>query len=493
MELEILKNEEKRTNFIMFLFYAVIPAVAFLYVLLFNGGAMRDAIALLMVAANFLIKLSEKQLGKYAKYLYVSILPIVGALTIVLGTPRGFGAMVEAYFLILFLAVSYYDLSVVVVYTVVLILSNVTAMIMFPSAYLIMYTLPIWIFILMVYTLAVLAAVMIIMRTRSLFLDVEKKEHEVENLLSNVRQAFTGIQESTEHIHVSLDGFKQSTQEIAASTEAISTSSETQIEEVNGSIGIFNTLNDKIEASEKQVMLTMNNMAQFKEKNDEGIASISELSKKFDENTKATQEAADGVAALAQKSTLIAGIVDSINQIAEQTNLLALNAAIEAARAGEAGRGFAVVADEINALSTESSNATKEIDRILKDIIDTVEETNKVMDKNGVIVKESSAKLDDTVKIFQTMLVSSDEVVDIIGELKRELLSIVDIKDTLLEAMNKLESISEQSAATTTEISAATGEQVTGVENILASLEAVQGGIERLADVLEGKQTQNAS
>ena len=180
--------------------------------------------------------------------------------------------------------------------------------------------------------------------------------------------------------------------------------------------------------------------------------------------------------------------MDSINQISEQTNLLALNAAIEAARAGEAGKGFAVVADEINALSTESSNATKEIDRILKDIIDTVEETNKVMDKNGVIVKESSTKLDDTVKIFQTMIAASDEVMDIIGDLKRELLSIVDIKDTLLEAMNKLESISERSAETTTEISAATGEQVTGVENILASLEAVQGGIERLADVLEGKQ-----
>ena len=82
----------------------------------------------------------------------------------------------------------------------------------------------------MVYVLAVLAAAMIIMRARSLFFDVEKKEREVETLLGNVRQAFTGklgnrsnplivfflelvrIQESTEHIHESLSGFKQSTQ-----------------------------------------------------------------------------------------------------------------------------------------------------------------------------------------------------------------------------------------------------------------------------------------
>ena len=484
MELEILKNEEKRTNSVMFLFHLIIPAVAFLYVLLFNGGSMRDSIVLLMVAASILIKLLEKVLGKYAKYLYVSIMPFFGAVTIVFGTPAGFGAMVEAYFLILFLAVSYYNLSVVVVYTTVLVVSNVAAMIIFPFAYMAMYTLPIWIFIVMVYTLAVLASVMIITRALSLFQVVEKKENEVEGLLDDVREAFNGLQESTESIHLSLSGFRQSTQDIAASTEEISNSSEKQISEVSGSIEIFNTLNDKIKVSETQVTHTMDNMAVLKEKNDEGIASIAELSRKFDENTKATQEAADGVATLSQKSTLIAGIVDSINQIARQTNLLALNAAIEAARAGEAGKGFAVVADEINALSAESSNATKEIDAILQDIIVTVEEINKIMDKNGVIVKESSEKLDDTVKIFETMIHSSDEVLSIIEELKQELVGIVDIKDALMESMNRLEDTSEKSAETTTEISMATEEQVSGVENILGALETVQNGIERLAKVL---------
>ena len=487
MELEILKNEEKRTNFIMFLFYAAVPIVAFLYVLLFNGGAARDSIVLIMVAANLLIKVFEKSLGKYAKYLYVSILPVGGAITIVFGTPAAFGAMVEAYFLILFMAVSYYDLSVVKVYTIVVVAVNAAAKLIFPSAYRAMYTFPIWIFILMVYTLAVVAAVLIILRTRSLFLDVEKKESEVERLLGNVRQAFTGLEESADRIHASLSGFKQSTQDIAASTEEISSSSEKQIGEVNGSIEIFNTLNDKIQISEQQVMITMNNMDQLKEKNDEGIASISELSNKFSENIKATQEAADGVATLSQKSTLIAGIVDSINQIAKQTNLLALNAAIEAARAGEAGKGFAVVADEINGLSMESANATKEIDTILKDIMETVEETNQIMNKNSVLVKESSEKLDDTVKIFETMIDSSEEALSVIADLKKELISIVDIKDSLLESMNRLEQTSQKSAETTTEISMATEEQVTGVESILHSLETVQGGIERLAEILESE------
>ena len=144
MELEILKNEEKRMNMIMFLFLDVIPVVAVTYVLLFNGGSGRDAIALVMVAASLLIKVFEKKLGTYAKYLYISVLPLFGAVTLVVGTPGVFGAMVEAYFLVLFLAVPYYDLSVIKVCAVVTVVVNAVALIIFRQAYLCMYTLSIW-------------------------------------------------------------------------------------------------------------------------------------------------------------------------------------------------------------------------------------------------------------------------------------------------------------------------------------------------------------
>ena len=109
MDLQIIKNEEKRMNFVMFLFLAVIPIVAFVYVLLFNGADFkRDSLALLMVLANLLVRLFQKQLGKYAKYFYIAILPVIGSIVIAFGTPRCYGAMVEAYFLVLFLAVPYY-------------------------------------------------------------------------------------------------------------------------------------------------------------------------------------------------------------------------------------------------------------------------------------------------------------------------------------------------------------------------------------------------
>ena len=486
MNLEILKNEEKRMNFILFVFLTVIPIVALTYVLLFNGGTSRDAIALTIAVGSVLVKVFEKPLGKYAKYCYIALLPVFGAVTIVCGNPASFGAMAEAYFLVLFLAVPYYDVSTIVWSTIITIVPNVIAMILFPKAYLAMYTLSIWIFVWMVYLLAFLVAVMIVGRARSLFLNVEEKEHKMEEMLNNVRGAFDGLQQSSERIYDSLHNFEESTSDIAASTAEISNSANRQIQEVNGSLEIFNELNDKIVISEERVAQTVENIKQLKEKNDEGIAAIAELSKKFSENMESTQVASQGVTALSQKSSSIGEIIESISQIAKQTNLLALNAAIEAARAGEAGKGFAVVADEINALSSESAAATQKIDAILKDIISTVEETNRAIECNSVIVKESNNKLDDTVNIFETMLHSSEEVISVTDMLKEELSNIIDIKEHLLEAMERVEDSSKKSVETTTEISTSTEEQAAGVEDILKSMENVQSGMDRLSEVLNG-------
>lgn len=484
MELQVLKDEERRMNLVFFLFLLAIPVVAFLYVLLFNGGGLRDSVAMVISLGSLIVKALEKMLGDKAKYLYASLLPLIGAFILVLGTPGVFGAMVEAYFLVLFLSVAYYDLSVVKVCAAVTVIANALALILFKDAFLCMYSPAIWVFILMVYALAVAVSVFIVLRTRSLFAMVEQKEGEVETLLNDVRGAFDGLQESSQAIYDSLHNFEQSSSEIAASTEEISSSVEQQIEQVEGSIQIFNDLDGKIGDSETRVLQTVDNVKLLEEKNNEGIASIGELSKKFSENIEATRVASEGMTALAQKSSSIGEIIDSISQIAKQTNLLALNAAIEAARAGEAGKGFAVVADEINALSSESAEATQKIDAILKDIIATIGETNKVIDRNTVIVNESNEKLDDTVKIFDAMLKSSEQVIAETDLLKDGLGSIVESKERLQAAMQQVEAVSKVSEQGATEISASTEEQVTGVETILASMGKVQAGIDRLAEVL---------
>ena len=192
---------------------------------------------------------------------------------------------------------------------------------------------------------------------------------------------------------------------------------------------------------------------------------------------------------MSQKSSSIGGIVESIRSIAQQTNLLALNAAIEAARAGDAGKGFAVVADEINSLSAESSDATGKIDDILQDIIEKVNDTDKIIGRNSKVVTESNDKLEDAVKIFQTILTSSDQVIEVTDLLRKELEDIVVIKDQLLHAMEQVSDMSKKSANDSNEITTAIEGQAAEVENILANMEIVKNGMNCLANVLNGNES----
>lgn len=487
MNENILTNEEKRMNFIMFLATIGVPVAGFTFVMLFLKGTIMDVSVFSMTVCGLLVKAFEKSLGSKAKYLYTSIFPVCGAITIIVGNDGKFGAMTHVYIFGLILAIAYYDVSVIKVNAIVTVVANVLGLVIFSEAYLKYHSIPVWIFIIIVYLLSAVAAYLISNVTYQTFEVVAQKESGEKELLENVREAFENLQNSSATIYTSLGSFEQISKEIADSTGAISESAETQSREVENSLSICNNLADMIVNSESRVDETVVTMNGMKERNDEGIASISELSKKFQESTESNQQAVDEIVTLSQKSALIGGIVDSIHQIAQQTNLLALNAAIEAARAGEAGKGFAVVADEINALSAQSTEATGKIDEILKDIIGTIDRTSDIMKHNNQTVNDTKAKLDDTVTIFHDMLSASEEVIGVTNTLEEELKNIIGMKEQLLGSMEKLGGISERSAASTQEINASTQEQVNAIGEIVDSMNAVQKGIEHLSAVLNRK------
>ena len=116
---------------------------------------------------------------------------------------------------------------------------------------------------------------------------------------------------------------------------------------------------------------------------------------KIEKISKSTNETAAMVDALGRSSNRIGEIIAVINDIADQTNLLALNAAIEAARAGEQGRGFAVVADEVRKLSERTTKATKEIAGMIKTIQHDTSMAMEAMEEGGGEVEEGLGLVQD--------------------------------------------------------------------------------------------------
>lgn len=194
-----------------------------------------------------------------------------------------------------------------------------------------------------------------------------------------------------------------------------------------------------------------------------GMVIIEDLGVKSGATADVTKVIIREIEELENQSKSIGSIIGAMNEIAEQTNLLSLNASIEAARAGQSGRGFGVVAAEIGKLAEQSVNASNRIKKILDSIqVKTKETVVSARKAESLLVSQSEA-LNSTVMVFGDVNLSVDNLVVGLKEVTENMGDIGYSKEEVLESIRNISAVSEEAAASSQEIVATVNEQVNAV------------------------------